>query len=248
MSTSSQSTDSTLAGSADFRTTHWSVVLTAGHQNSPASSQALAKLCSTYWYPLYAYVRRRGHDAHQAEDLTQEFFARLLQRNFLQNVAPDKGRFRSFLLASLKNFLANEWDRAQTQKRCGGVAPIPFEQISAESRYQLEPIDSATPEILYERRWAVTLIEQVMTRLRQEYARNEKDDLFDELKVLLSGEGKSMKYAELAQKHNSSESAVKMAVLRLRRRYVELLRLEIAHTVSTPEEVEEELRHLIAVV
>src|SRR5215510_10222395 len=117
MSTSSQQTDSTPAVAADFRTTHWSVVLAASQQNSPASSNALAKLCSTYWYPLYAYVRRRGHDAHQAQDLTQELFARLLQRNFLQNVSPDKGRFRSFLLASLKNFLANEWDRAETQKR-----------------------------------------------------------------------------------------------------------------------------------
>src|SRR5262245_14079571 len=248
MSTSSQSTDSTLAGSADFRTTHWSVVLTAGHQNSPASSQALAKLCSTYWYPLYAYVRRRGHDAHQAEDLTQEFFARLLQRNFLQNVSPDKGRFRSFLLASLKNFLANEWDRTQTQKRGSGVAPIPLDQLSAESRYQLEPIDGATPEVLYERRWALTLIEQVMTRLRQEYVRSEQADLFDELKFLLLVEGKSMKYAEWAAKHDVRESAVKMAILRLRQRYFQLLRLEIAHTVSTPEEVEEEIQHLITVV
>ena len=153
MSTAGHEGSRAVLGAKWFATTHWSVVLAASQQDSPASSNALAKLCSTYWYPLYAYVRRRGHDAHQAQDLTQEFFARLLQRNFLQNVAPDKGRFRSFMLASLKNFLANEWDRAQTQKRCGGVAPIPFEQISAESRYQLEPIDSATPEILYERRW-----------------------------------------------------------------------------------------------
>jgi RNA polymerase sigma factor (sigma-70 family) len=243
-----ETSTSTPVGAADFRTTHWSVVLAAGQQHSPAGSQALARLCSTYWYSLYAYVRRRGHDAHDAQDLTQEFFTRLLQRNFLQKVSPDKGRFRSFLLASLKNFLANEWDRAQTQKRGGGTTSLPFDQVSAESRYQLEPIDTATPEALYERRWALTLIEQVMTRLRQEYVRSEKADLFDELKVFLSGDGKSMTYAELATKYAVSESAVKMTVLRLRQRYGELLRLEIAQTVATPKEVEEEIRHLIAVV
>src|SRR6185369_3101480 len=248
MGASSQHSDSAPAGAADFRTTHWSVVLAATARDSPAGSQALAKLCSIYWYPLYAYVRRRGHDVHEAEDLTQQFFARLLQRSFLQSVSSEKGRFRSFLLASLKNFLANEWDRTQTQKRGGGRAPIPLDLGNAEYRYQVEPIDTATPEVLYERRWALTLMEQVMTRLRQEYVRNEKADLFDELKVFLSGEGKSMTYAELAAKHGVSESAVKMAVLRLRQRYGELLRLEIAQTVSSPEEVEAEIRHLIAVV
>ena len=248
MSASSQQLDSSPAGPADFRTTHWSVVLAAGQQDSSAGSQALARLCAIYWYPLYAYVRRRGQAVHEAEDLIQEFFARLLQRDFLQNVSPDKGRFRSFLLASLKNFLANEWRRAQTQKRGGGIAPISLDGQRAESRYQLEPIDTAAPEALFERRWALTLMEQVMTRLRQEHARNEKADLFDELKIFLTGEGKSMTYAELAAKHGVSESAVKMAVLRLRHRYGELLRLEIAQTVATPKEVEEEIRHLIAVV
>jgi RNA polymerase sigma-70 factor (ECF subfamily) len=231
-----------------FVTTHWSVVLAARQQDSPASTQALAKLCSVYWYPLYAYVRRRGHQEQDAQDLTQEFFARLFQRNFLQRVSPDKGRFRSFLLASLKNFLANQWDRMQTQKRGGGGTFVPLDWQIAENRYALEPIDKATPEALYERRWALTLMEQVMTSLRQEYAQNEKSGLFDQLKGFLSGEDRSMTYVELAAQHGVSESAVKMAVLRLRQRYGQLLRQEIAHTVSTPEEVEEEIRHLIAVV
>jgi RNA polymerase sigma-70 factor (ECF subfamily) len=235
------------AHNAAFVTTHWSVVLAARQQDSPAGTQALAKLCSVYWYPLYVYVRRRGHHEQDAQDLTQEFFARLLQRNFLQTVSPEKGRFRSFLLASLKNFLANEWDRTQAQKRGGGGTFVPLDWQIAENRYALESIDKATPEALYERRWALTLMDQVLTRLRQEYAQNEKSGLFDQLKGFLSGEDRSMTYAELAQ-HCVSESAVKMAVLRLRQRYGQFLRQEIAHTVSTPEEVEEEIRHLIAIV
>ena len=236
------------AHNAAFVTTHWSVVLAARQQDSPAGTQALAKLCSVYWYPLYAYVRRRGHQEQDAQDLTQEFFARLFQKNFLQKVSPDKGRFRSFLLASLKHFLANEWDRTQTQKRGGGGTLVPLDWQIAENRYALESIDKATPEALYERRWALTLMEQVMKRLRQEYAQNEKSGLFDELKGFLSGEDTSLTYVELAAQLCVSQSAVKMAVLRLRQRYGQLLRQEIAQTVSTPEEIEEEIRHLIAVV
>jgi RNA polymerase sigma-70 factor (ECF subfamily) len=235
------------AHNAAFVTTHWSVVL-AAQKGSAASTQALARLCSVYWYPLYAYVRRRGHQEQDAQDLTQEFFARLLQRNALQSVSPDKGRFRSFLLASLKNFLTNEWDRRRAQKRGGGGTFVPLNWQIAENRYALESIDNATPEALYERRWALTLMEQVIARLRQEYTQNEKSGLFDQLKGFLSGEDRSMTYVELAAQHGVSKSAVKMAVLRLRQRYGQLLRQEIAHTVSTPEEVEEEIRHLIAVV
>src|SRR5262245_52763539 len=235
-------------GASAFATTHWSVVLEASDIAAPGAQEALEKLCHTYWYPLYAYVRRCGNGMPEAEDLTQEFFARLLRGNFLQNVSPDKGRFRSFLLASLKNFLANEWDRTQTQKRGGGLSPIPLDWQNAENRYALEPIDTATPETLYERRWALTLMEQVMCRLRQEYTQNQKGELFDELKGFLSGEAKPITYAQLAAQHGVSESAVKMSVLRLRQRYGELLRQEIAQTIATPEEVEEEIRHLIATV
>jgi len=170
MSSSEHTAQGVGEGAGAFRTTHWSVVLAASHRNAPNAQDALAKLCQTYWYPLYAYVRRRGHDSHDAEDLTQEFFARLLDKNYLDGITRQGGRFRSYLLTTLKHFLANEWERARTQKRGGGKALVSLDDQDAESRYRFEPADSATPEILFERRWALTVLDQVMVRLREEQA------------------------------------------------------------------------------
>ncbi len=231
-----------------FVTTHWSVVLTAGGSDSTRAQDALARLCQTYWYPLYAYVRRRGSSPHDAEDLTQEFFARLLRANYLGNAQREKGRFRWFLLSALKHFLANEWDRARAKKRGGGKAAISLNAEAAESRYTLEPADTLTAERIYERRWALTLLDQVLRTLEREHELTGKRELFDELRFCLTGERSKLPYAELAARLGMSEAAVKVAVHRLRRRYRELLRAEIANTVSSPEEVEDEIRHLFDVL
>jgi RNA polymerase sigma factor (sigma-70 family) len=231
---------------AHFRTTHWSVVL-AARDDEAAGQQALAQLCRIYWYPLYAFVRRRGYDVHEAQDLTQEFLARLIQRRSLNLVVPEKGRFRSFLLASLKNFLVNEWTRSQRQKRGGGQQLVSLDEEHAETRYKIEPLDTLTPENIYERTWAATLLEHVLVLLKRECAENGKADIFEELKPLLCGERASATYSEIAAKNGISEGAVKMTVMRLRLRYAALLRQQIAHTVETPEEIEEEIRHLLAI-
>lgn len=229
-----------------FATTHWSVVLTAQRSDSTHAHAALSSLCQTYWYPLYAFVRRQGYGAHDAQDLTQEFFARLLAKNYLAVVTREKGKFRSFLLAALKHFLANEWNRAQAAKRGGGREVISLNDTEAESRYRLEPADNTTAEKIFERRWATTLLDQVLNRLRGEYARAEKADLYEHLKGCLTVESQSAPYAELATRLNTSEGAIKVAVHRLRARYRELLRTEIAQTVSSEAEVEDELRYLFA--
>lgn len=221
-------------------------MLTAQRHDSTRAHAALSSLCRTYWYPLYAFVRRQGHSAHDAQDLTQEFFAKLLAKNYLAAVAPERGKFRSFLLASLKHFLANEWKRTQAAKRGGGQQLISLDDHEAESRYALEPADNTTAEKIFERRWATTLLDQVVNRLRDEYARAEKLALYDALKGCLTVESRSAPYAELGVKLNMSEGAIKVAVHRLRQRYREVLREEIAQTVSSPEEVEDELRHLFA--
>jgi RNA polymerase sigma factor (sigma-70 family) len=231
-----------------FVTTHWSLVLTAGQSDSTRAHDALAKLCQTYWYPLYAYVRRRGFSPHDAEDLTQGFFAQLLQANSLANVRREKGRFRGFLLAALNHFVANEWDRARARKRGGGKAAISLDAESAESRYKLEPADTLTAERIYERRWALTLLDTVLQQLEREHELSGKMDLFGELRFCLTGERSKLPYAELANRLGMSEGAVKVAVHRLRQRYRELLRAEIAHTVASPEEVDDEIRHLFAVL
>ena len=229
-----------------FVTTHWSVVLAAGNTESPQANEALEKLCQTYWYPLYAYIRRRGNNPTDAEDLTQGFFARLLEKNYIGDVTPGAGRFRCFLLASLNHFLANEWDRAQTSKRGGGKVIISLDEGEPEARYQFEPVENVTPETLYERGWALTVLEQVLARLRQEFVATEKAGLFDQLKVFLLMEQPDYSYAEIASDTGLKEGTVKVAVHRLRRRYGELLRAEIGHTVSQPSEVEDEVRHLIS--
>jgi RNA polymerase sigma factor (sigma-70 family) len=231
-----------------FLSTRWSVVLAAGRAETTQARQALAALCQTYWYPLYAYVRRQGHDAHDAQDLTQEFFLRLLEHHWLAEVSREKGRFRSFLMAAMNHFLANEWDRVRAKKRGGDRQFLPLDAESAETRYRLEPADATTPEVIFERRWALTLLDQVMARLQAEFAAEGQAAVFEQLKFALTGDRSAAPYAELAARLHQSEGAVKVAVHRLRQRYRDLLRAEIAQTVDGPPEVEAELRHLIRVL
>jgi RNA polymerase sigma factor (sigma-70 family) len=230
--------------SPNFTTTHWSVVLASAQGDSPQAASALEQLCRTYWYPLYAFVRRQGHSPHDAEDLLQAFFARFLEQHYLNDVDRSKGRFRSFLLAALRHFLADEWDKATADKRGGRVQFLSLDSESAESRYWEEPATDLTPEKLYEQRWACVLLERVMQRLEQDSAEAGKGDFFEALKPFLVGESRSVSYAELAVKFGVSEAAPKMKVQRLRHRYQRLLREEIAHTVASPAEVEDEIRYL----
>jgi len=234
------------SGGGEFAATRWSVVLAAGRGNPADAREALEKLCRIYWPPIYAFVRRQGHAPHDAQDLTQEFFARLLERNAFATAEPSKGRFRSFLLASLKHFLANQWDRAHAQKRGGGQMPIPIEPATAESSCGFEPADPATAEKVFERRWALTLLDQVLGRLRREYAEDRKEKLFDELKPTLTEASRSVPYAQIAARLGTTEGAVKVSVHRLRQRYRALLRSEIAQTVATPAEIDDEIRSLFA--
>jgi RNA polymerase sigma-70 factor (ECF subfamily) len=229
-----------------FATTHWTVVLSAGRSETTRGRDALAALCKTYWYPLYAYVRRQGHSSHDAEDLTQGFFARLLETESLAGVSPEKGKFRTFLLVALKRFLVNEWQRANSQKRGGGSFQVPLQGHTAETQYATEPVERLTAEKLYERRWALTLLDSVLARLRDEFNAADKKELFEKLKGYLMVEKEAIPYAKAAQMSGMNEGAVKVAVHRLRRRFRELFREEVAHTVSKPEEIDEEIRHLLA--
>lgn len=228
---------------SDFRTTHWSVVLAAAQIDSPRSQDSLAALCQTYWYPLYAFVRRQGRNPHEAEDLTQEFFARLIEKNGLASVRPENGRFRSFLLASLKNFLANDWDRSHAAKRGGKHAIISWEDQSAEDRYLREPSHDGTPEKVFEQSWALTVIDAVLRQLRAEYIEAGKTPIFEAMHSYLEGDGADT-YVEIAKRLNMTEGAVKMAVVRLRENFRHRLRSEIAQTVANTDEIEHELRHL----
>jgi RNA polymerase sigma-70 factor (ECF subfamily) len=228
-----------------FETTHWSTVLAAGGQSTTRSREALAALCETYWYPLYAYLRRQGHSAEDAEDLTQGFFARVIEKGVLQVASPERGRFRSFLLASLKHYVANEQDHARALKRGGSFSPLSLEFESARGRYSMEPHDASTPETLFDRRWALTVLDRVMGELRAEFRQRGKEEVFERLKVNLIGEESPFSYRETASKFGMSEDAVRVAVHRLRRRFGELLRAEIAQTVTTDDEVEEEIHYLI---
>jgi RNA polymerase sigma-70 factor (ECF subfamily) len=236
------------AGTCDFATTHWSLVLAAGERNAPNFEQALATLCERYWFPLYAHIRHRGIDADEAQDLTQEFFARLLEKEYLQVADRNRGRFRSFLLSTLDHFLANHWRRQRAQKRGGRKPTVPIDFALGEGRYQNEPADLATPEALYERHWALTLLAQALTRLEKEYAAAGKADRFGQLKPLLTGNAEQAPYEQVAASAGMTVAAVKMAVHRLRRRCGELLRREIAQTVADPADVEDELRHLLAAI
>jgi len=233
---------------SDFTATHWSVVLAAGSSSSPDSQAALEKLCQTYWYPLYAYVRRCGRSPQDAQDLTQEFFARLLAKNYLSHADRDRGKFRNFLLTSLKRFLVNEWEKARAQRRGGGQPVLSWDAAASETRYCAEPADNSTPEKAFEKRWALTLLEQVLARLRDDFSASGKAEQFERLKILLWGEKGAPAYAEIAAKLGLSEGALKVAVHRLRQRYRELLREEVAHTVASPAEVDEEIRHLITII
>ena len=232
----------------EFTTTHWSVVLAAGGRDSPQAAAALERLCRTYWYPLYAHVRRRGYSPEDTEDLTQEFFARLLAGHWLNKADCHRGRFRSFLLSCLNHFLADQWHRTRAAKRGGGQALIPLDEADAEARYRREPADPADAERLYERRWALTLLNRVLERLQAEFAAEGKTRLFEPLQPFLLGEKTGRTYAEVAVDLRTTEGAVKMTVLRLRQRYRELLWDEIAQTVGVPEEVESELRYLRSVL
>jgi RNA polymerase sigma-70 factor (ECF subfamily) len=238
--------DDEVVQQAAFVTTHWSVVLTAGRSDTTRARGALARLCQTYWYPLYVYVRRLGNSPPDAQDLTQEFFTRLLAKNFLADADESRGRFRSYLLAALKHFLANEWDKARAQKRGGGHLPIPIDLATAETSCCFEPADPRSPEKIYERRWALTLLDQVLRRLRAEHVRDGKEQLFEQLKTTLTEASGKVAYAEIARRLDTTEGAVKVAVHRLRQRYREVLRAEIADTVASPGEVEDELRNLFA--
>jgi RNA polymerase sigma-70 factor (ECF subfamily) len=237
--------DTTLALRGGFATTQWSVVLAARAEDPALAQEALAELCTTYWPPLYAYARKLGRSAGDAEDVTQAFFVSLLEREALQEVDRGKGRFRSFLIASFRHFLANERDRAQAQKRGGGRAAVSIDAALVESRCSLSLTDTRTPEELYDRMWAITLLEHVMRRLEEEHARSAKRATFDLLKVYLTGDAASG-YAEVAAATGMSVGAVKVAVHRLRRRYRELLWDEAAQTVDDPEAIKDEVRELMA--
>ncbi|HEX5218661.1 MAG TPA: sigma-70 family RNA polymerase sigma factor [Verrucomicrobiae bacterium] len=230
-----------------FVTTHWSVVLSAARNDTTQAHDALAKLCQTYWHPLYTYVRRRGYSPEDAEDLTQGFFAALLQRKAVSTVSPDKGRFRSFLLASLNHFLSDEWDKARAEKRGAGKV-ISFDTQAAETWLNQVPSKEISPEKAFELRWTITLLEQVYRTLEEEHQRQGKAGLFDVLRGTLAGPGNAAPYAELGQKLDLNEGAVKVAVHRLRQRYRELLRQAIFETVANDADVEEELRYLLRIV
>jgi RNA polymerase sigma factor (sigma-70 family) len=227
-----------------FATTHWSVVLAAGRRNSTQARRSLAVLCDGYWYPLYCYVRRQGYSAHDAQDLTQEFFLRLLAKNFLDGLSPERGRFRAFLLAAVKHFLSNERDRARAKRRGGGQKTLSLDFRGAEDRFVLEPVDGSTPEKIYDRCCAVALVERALEQLKADYARSGQDAFFERFKGTLTGETGDSTYGELAGELGMTVGAVKVGVHRLRRRFRQRLRDEITQTVSDPAEVEDELRDL----
>jgi RNA polymerase sigma factor (sigma-70 family) len=236
----------TRRGASQFPTTRWTLVFAAGDPHRKEARSALVSLCENYWYPLYAYLRRRGNSADEAQDLTQEFFMRVLEGRYLDRADPEKGRFRSFLLTSLKFFVADENDRRRALKRGGGTVGS-LEFSSGEELYQREPAHDETPERIFERRWALSVLDRVVEKLRDEFVHHGRADNFERLKVFLLGESDAS-YAAVALEMNTSEGALKVAIHRLRKRYRELLRHEIADTVSDPAEIEPELRYLATVL
>ncbi len=231
-----------------FVTTHWSVVLAAGQRDSPQAAAALENLCRSYWYPLYAYVRRRGFGPEDAQDLTQEFFAQLLRKNYPARANPAKGKFRTFLLHALNQFLLDRHEQASTIKRGGGQVFLSLDEEQPEVRYRLEIPDELTPEKLFERRWAQSVLDQALDRLRSEFVSSGKEKDYEVLQSFEPGEQGSLTYAEAAVRLGVSESAVKSMIHRLRLRHRELVREVIANTVATVAEIEEELKYLIAVL
>ena len=238
--------DSAHAAHAQFTTTHWSMVLAAGASVAPAAQDALERLCRAYWYPLYAFVRRVGNSSADAQDLTQGFFAYLLEHHLVARADPQAGRFRSFLLGSLKHFLAHEHERATALKRGGGLPVFSLDQFDPEERYALEPSDPATPESIFDQRWALQQIENALSRLRADYASSARGALFDLLKDYVWGDKNALTLAEIAARLDLTEEAVKKSVQRLRQRFRDCLRAEVAQTVATPDQIDDELRHLRA--
>jgi DNA-directed RNA polymerase specialized sigma24 family protein len=229
-----------------FTTTHWSVVLMAGQNHSPAATEALERLCRTYWYPLYAYVRRQGYSPEDAKDLTQGFFERVVEKSYFQDLDRSKGRFRAFLLAALKHFLSDCRDRACAAKRGGGTFHVPWD-TNAEERYVLNHPDTISPDALFQRQWAITVLERAMARLREEFVSAGKAEIFDKLRGVMAGQKGDETYAELGISLGRSEAAMKSTVRRIRTQYREFIREEIAHTVSSPREIAEEIRFLLSV-
>jgi len=231
-----------------FLTTRWSMVLNAKDKAAPGSKEALESLCRTYWYPIYAFVRGAGHSPPDAQDLTKQFFVRLLTKDFLRVVTPEKGRFRTFLRMALKRFLANEWDHAHAQKRGGGATHLSFDTAAAEGRLGLEQAGTLAPDQIYDRTWALTLLEQASARLESEYRGAGQTGLWHQLKPHLTAERGSIAYPEIAAALGLSEGATRVALHRLRRRFRGVFRQAIAETVSTPEEVESELRLVLEIL
>jgi len=228
----------------NFATTRWSVVLLAGRNDTERARAALAKLCETYWYPLYVYVRRRGSSPTDAQDLTQGFFELLLERQMLAKADPARGRFRAFILTAIKNFLTDEWGKSQTRRRGGSILKISLDWSAAEQRYHEEPADPDSPDKAFDRRWALAMLETALLALEKEYQADHAEDLFAALRPTFIGERAAQPYAELAAQLGMTESAARVAVHRLRKRYRALLRAEIAQTVALKEDVDEEMRHL----
>jgi RNA polymerase sigma factor (sigma-70 family) len=231
-----------------FVTTHWSVVLSARQKDSPDSQAARERLCRTYWPPLYHYLRREGHNLHDAQDLTQEFLSRFLHRDGLDHLIDQRGKFRSFLLTFLKHFLSDQRDRANAQKRGGGKQLISLDACEAEERDALGPVDGLSADQLYDRRWARAVMDEAARRLREEYAASGKANLFDEIKDIQPGKHGESSYAEIGVRLGRAKGTIASAVHRLRKRHREIVREEIAHTVARPEEIEEEIRNLLAVL
>jgi RNA polymerase sigma-70 factor (ECF subfamily) len=230
--------------SSEFLSTHWSIVLRAGRGDDADARHALAFLCQRYWYPLYVFVRKKGIDPDRAEDVTQGFFARLIEKHVLERAAPSRGRFRAFLLASLRNYLSNEWDQAQAQKRGGGRPHLSLDVEAGETKLRFEPAHELTPEKIFDRAWAVQLLELVVSRLRQEFADKGKAAEFDALQCFLAGKHADASYEQTAASLGLSLAAVRQAAHRLRKRYREVLRAEVADTVATEDEIDDEIRGL----
>ncbi len=246
MQSDSERDPSVPPGRQTFATTQWTLVLKAGRQSSAGSDEALATLCQNYWYPLYAYVRRRVSDSNEAQDLTQEFFSQLLEKNYVGDADPERGRFRAFLITSFKHFLANEWNKARAKKRGGDRKRLSLDFDQGESRFQMEPSDELTPEKQFIQQWASTLIQQVLARLRDEFARSGKERQFDLLKGFISKQQGTSSYAETAAELGISEGTAQVAVHRMRKRYRELLWSDVSETVADPGDVDDEIRELFA--
>ncbi len=237
-----------LRNNRQFATTRWNIVCAVGDEDAQTASTALQELCQIYWYPLYTFVRRQGNDANSAADLTQAFFADLLERQDLKRVDPSLGKFRSFLLRALKHFLVNQWDKARAQKRGGGTSPLSLDFDAADNRYRLEPVHGQTPELIYQKQWARTLLDRVKNELRSEFISRGKGHQFDRLEKFIAGKSDEETLATAAAQLEMTEVAVKVALHRMRQRFGELLRVEIQQTVGTPEEIQSEIRQLFEVL